>query len=46
MNKVTYERLKMDVTQFETEDVITTSGEDTPDIPFNPNNPWEMPVGP
>ena len=48
MNKVTYESLKMDVTQFETEDVITTSGEDTPVTPppFNPDNPWEMPVGP
>lgn len=46
MNKVTYERLKMDVTQFETEDVITTSGE-TPVTPppFVPGD-WEMPVDP
>ena len=37
----------MDVTQFETEDVITTSGEDTPVTPppFTPN-PWEMPIDP
>ena len=28
MNKETYERLYMDVTQFDTEDIITTSGEE------------------
>ena len=28
MNKETYERLNMDVTQFDTEDIITTSGEE------------------
>lgn len=27
MNKETYERLYMDVTQFDAEDIITTSGE-------------------
>ena len=27
MNKETYERLLMDVTEFESEDIITTSGE-------------------
>ncbi len=27
MNKETYERLVIDVTQFDTEDIITTSGE-------------------
>ena len=27
MNKETYERLLMDVTRFDTEDIITTSGE-------------------
>ena len=53
MNKETYERLLMDVTEFDTEDVITTSGEgggggdtpggNTPPV-FNPD-PWEMPVG-
>ena len=43
----------MDVTEFDTEDVITTSGEggggdtpggNTPPV-LNPDNPWEMPVG-
>lgn len=33
----------MDVTKFNTEDVITTS-DTTPPV-FNPENPWEMPVG-
>lgn len=28
MNKETYERLVIDVTQFDTEDIITTSGEE------------------
>ena len=53
MNKETYERLNMDVTEFDTEDIITTSGEtpggDTPggntQPPFTPTNPWEMPAG-
>ncbi len=48
MNKETYERLLMDVTEFDTEDVITTSGitpgGNTPPA-LNPDNPWEMPVG-
>ena len=48
MNKEIYERLNMDVTKFDTEDVITTSGiapgGDNPP-PFEPTNPWEMPVG-
>lgn len=48
MIKETYERLLMDVTEFDTEDVITTSGiapsGDTPPA-FEPTNPWEMPVG-
>lgn len=35
MNKETYERLLMDVTEFESEDIITTSGE-TP-APVRPN---------
>ena len=46
MNKETYERLLMDVTEFDTEDVITTSGitpgGNTPPG-FNPDK-WEMPV--
>ena len=47
MIKETYERLLMDVTEFDTEDVITTSGiapsgSTPPDL--NPTNPWEMPV--
>ena len=32
MNKETYERLLMDVTEFDTEDIITTSG-------LTPSNP-------
>ena len=45
--KETYERLLMDVTEFDTEDVITTSGitpgGNTPPG-FSPDNQWEMPV--
>ena len=46
MNKETYERLLMDVTEFDTEDVITTSGI-TPggNEPTLTSNPWELPVG-
>ena len=53
MIKETYERLLMDVAEFDTEDVITTSGEgggggDTPGgntpPPFSPTG-WELPVG-
>ena len=52
MNKESYERLQMDVTKFDVEDVITTSGVgpggggggSTPPA-FEPTNPWEMPVG-
>ena len=53
MNKETYERLAMDVTKFDVEDVITTSGEggDTPgpgpggNAPaFAPTSSWEMPA--
>ena len=47
MIKETYERLLMDVTEFDTEDVITTSGitpgGNTPPG-FSPENQWEMPV--
>ena len=52
MNKETYERLLMDVTEFDAEDVITTSGEggggdtpggNTPPV-FSPTSLWEMPV--
>lgn len=47
MMKETYERLLMDVTEFDTEDVITTSGitpgGNTPPG-FSPENQWEMPV--
>ena len=57
MIKETYERLTMDVTKFDVEDVITTSGVGPGPGPgpgpdpggnapaFNPNNPWEMPAG-
>ena len=33
MNKETYERLLMDVTEFEAEDIITTSGETPTPVP-------------
>lgn len=38
MNKETYERLLMDVTQFDAEDIITTSGETPTPVPppFDP----------
>lgn len=50
MMKETYERLAMDVTKFDVEDVITTSGiapgpgpgGDAP--AFNSDTMWEMPV--
>ncbi len=44
MNKETYERLQMDVTTIDIEDVITTSGVEP--VGFNPENPWEMPNKP
>ncbi len=49
MKKESYERLNMDVTKFDVEDVITTSGV-SPDDPSQVNPPaftagkWEMPV--
>ena len=53
MTKENYERMSLTITEFDTEDVITTSGEgggggdtpggNTPPV-FNPDNPWEMPV--
>ena len=55
MKKETYERMSLVITEFDTEDVITTSGPggDTPgpgpggNTPpaLEPSNPWEMPVG-
>ena len=50
MNKETYERLNMDVTTFDIEDVITTSGvgpgpgpgPDEPDPDYNPTG-YELP---
>ena len=50
MMKETYERLEMDVTQFDVEDVITTSGvgpgpgpgPDEPDPDYNPTG-YELP---
>ena len=49
MKKESYERLNMDVTKFDVEDVITTSGvspdphhQDTP--PALTAGKWEMPV--
>lgn len=29
-----YERTKLDITEFDAEDVITTSGEEYPDVPM------------
>ena len=43
ISKETYERLLMDVTEFEAEDVITTSGITPP--AFAVTNPWKIPVG-
>ncbi len=46
LNKETYERLLMDVTKFDAEDIITTSGEGTTTRPaFAPTSEWELPVG-
>ena len=47
MKKETYERLTIDVTEFDVEDVITTSGVEPSQNPpaFDPTNPFEMPVG-
>ena len=47
MNKETYERLAMDVTKFDVEDVITTSGGGTSEHPvsFAPTDMFEMAVG-
>jgi len=55
MKKESYERLSLMITEFDAEDVITTSGigpgpgpgpDPGGDAPaFDPNNPWEMPVG-
>lgn len=47
MNKETYERLLMDVTEFEAEDIITTSGETPPTPVPPPYNPGqnELPFG-
>ena len=46
MNKEMYERLDMDVTKFDVEDVITTSAiiETDPKMSFKAS-PWEMPSG-
>ena len=46
LNKETYERLLMDVTKFDTEDIITTSGEGgtTTRPAFAPTSGWELPV--
>lgn len=46
MNKEIYERLDMDVTKFDVEDVITTSAinETEPQKSFKVS-PWEMPAG-
>ena len=47
MMKETYERMSLVITEFDTEDVITTSGlapsGNTPPG-LNPDNQWEMPV--
>lgn len=50
MIKEAYERLFLDVTQFDVEDIITTSGvgpgggEPTTD-PTQPLDPYELPIG-
>ncbi len=52
MIKKAYERLSMDVTEFDVEDVITTSGVgpggggDEPSTePTQPLDPYELPIG-
>ena len=40
-----YEKAAMKVIEIK-DDVIATSGGNETPPPFNPNNPWEMPVGP
>lgn len=48
MKKENYERISLDITEFDVEDVITTSGTGGGDNPpaFDPHNPWELPVTP
>ena len=38
MKKESYEKMRLDITEFETEDIIVTSGE-TPDPGPGPNTP-------
>ena len=57
MKKETYERMSLVITEFDTEDVIATSGPGGGDNPggntpgtdtppsFAPTGQWEMPVG-
>ena len=51
MSIETYERLEMDVTQFDAEDVITTSGigggsgSGGSDAPGFDGDPWGIPIG-
>ena len=50
MNKETYERMSLVITEFDTEDVITTSGVTPGPGPgggepaFGPASDWEMPA--
>ena len=45
MSKKAYERPFMDVIEFDTEDIIATSG-GTPENPTDPLSPYELPVIP
>ena len=52
MNKEAYERMSLVITEFDTEDVITTSGPGGGDTPgpggtppeFAPTSSWDMPA--
>ena len=45
MNKESYERLNMDVTKFDVEDIITTSDNEPGGVSGLTPDPWELPVG-
>ena len=44
MKKETYERMSLVITEFDTEDVITTSGPGGGEPACGPASDWEMPA--